>query len=72
MTNTEVREKLAELIAEARRQWEGGTNNIDLRIADHLIANGVTLQEPKKLSMLFADMDEIIDSFFDSSSEVIG
>ena len=36
------REKLEELIVEAKRQWQGGTNNIDGRIADHLIANGVT------------------------------
>lgn len=42
MTNTELREKLEELIVEAKRQWQGGTNNIDGRIADHLIANGVT------------------------------
>lgn len=37
-------EKLAELIREAKQQWEGGTANIDDRIADHLIANGVTIQ----------------------------
>lgn len=43
MTNT--REKLIELLVEARRQWEGGTNNLDARIADHLIANGVTVQQ---------------------------
>jgi DNA-directed RNA polymerase subunit RPC12/RpoP len=41
----DVKEKLVELIAEAKRQWEGGTNNLDARIADHLIANGVTVQE---------------------------
>lgn len=43
MTNTELREKLVEMIAEAKRQWQGGTNNIDGRIADHLIANGVAI-----------------------------
>ena len=41
----DVREKLVELIAEAKRQWKGGTNNIDARIADHLISHGVTVQE---------------------------
>ena len=40
-----VREKLVELIAEAKTQWQGGTNNLDARIADHLIAHGVTVQE---------------------------
>ena len=38
----DMKEKLVGLIAEAKRQWEGGTNNLDARIADHLIANGVT------------------------------
>ena len=41
----DVREKLVELVAEAKRQWKGGTNNIDARIAEHLVANGVTVQE---------------------------
>ena len=49
----DVREKLVELLAEAKRQWEGGTNNLDGRIADHLIAHGVTVQ----------DNTEIIDEF---------
>ena len=41
----DVREKLVELVAEAKMQWNGGTNNIDARIAEHLMANGVTVQE---------------------------
>lgn len=41
----DVREKLVELVAEAKRQWNGGTNNIDARIADHLIENGVTVHD---------------------------
>ena len=43
-----VKEKLVELIDEAKRQWQGGTNNIDARIADHLVANGVTVLEDCK------------------------
>lgn len=39
------REKLMQLIAEAKKQWDGGTNNIDARIADHLIANSVIIQK---------------------------
>ena len=38
------REKLVDLIAEAKSQWEGGTNNLDVRIADHLIDMGVTIR----------------------------
>ena len=39
------REKLIELMKQAKQQWQGGTNNLDARIADHLIANGVTVQK---------------------------
>lgn len=45
----ELKYKLTELISEAKIQWQGGTNNIDLRIADHLIAHGVTVQAEAKL-----------------------
>ncbi len=53
-----MREKLIELIAEAKRQWEGGTNNIDARIVDHLIANGVTIPVPCK-KCVHAQLDDM-------------
>ena len=69
----DVREKLVELIDEAKRQWQGGTNNIDARIADHLISHGVTVQEwisvkerlPEDASTVLAiDIDGTISSAY--------
>ena len=54
----ELKYKLAELISEAKIQWQGGTNNIDLRIADHLISNGVTVQECAYWQYIEDDVDE--------------
>lgn len=39
----DVREKLVELVKRAITDWEHG--DVSERIADHLIANGVTVQE---------------------------
>lgn len=61
----DVMEKLVELIAEAKRQWQGGTNNIDGRIADHLIAHGVTVQEWISLSEQKPNRDDIVIVFFE-------
>ena len=43
----EMRDRLVELISQAKTQWEGGTNNLDGKIADHLIANGVIVPKFK-------------------------
>ena len=41
----EVRKRITTMISEARQKWEGGTANIDARIADYLVNNGVVIQK---------------------------
>lgn len=39
----EVRKRITAMISGARQKWEGGTANIDARIADHLVDSGVVI-----------------------------
>lgn len=65
MTNKEQREKLVELLegAESAMYWDGSSASYIAKIADHLIANGVTILEKGEWKLHGNDGD-VSSSYF--------
>lgn len=59
MTKDEIRERLIELVKRAIIDWEHG--DVSERIADHLLANGVTFAEESK----WISVEERIPDIYD-------